>query len=565
VYLVSDRPVSLLSDVYLRTYPELSPIGAEFSVSTHAEGGVLPISFMYNNLPRDCAGEAAENLNCTSDFSGEYSIGSLVSDASGDHVRAGAVEWISTTSEVTVIETGLPYGTVWYLNVSDGPSYSSNTSELQFASNNGVYGYTLASENASFGPFPSQGSFTVENAPVGLTVTFGRVYPVVFAESGLWNGTSWSVITDGRLLQSTLPSMSLSLPNGSYTYSIPSLHGWTSSTNQGNYTLNGSGAAVPVAFHRFLFTVTFHGNGTLIYPPWTLYFNSTMWRNLLMTVQTEVPNGTYGYLAMGPSTYDVVGMPPYGAVTVHGMNVTLNFSLVPGPTNSLEVDPRGLYGNAQMCIQIGDTFCTSSWLFFQNLTPAIYPYEVLPVPGFHISPTHGNFDVRRHGVTAIVGFAAISYPLVFTEHGLRASTRWSVKLTPWGAFYTITKFGQGPRITFHVPDGTYNYSIPGVSGYYGISGGEVIVNAGGAVALSFRPVTYSITFVETGLPTGTWWSVHVGGWILSGTGSNMSFELRNGTYAFRIATIPGYSSSAAPNPVRVTGGSATVTVTFRPR
>ena len=73
---------------------------------------------------------------------------------------------------------------------------------------------------------------------------------------------------------------------------------------------------------------------------------------------------------------------------------------------------------------------------------------------------------------------------------------------------------------------------------------------------------YFVTFSEAGLPAGTLWSVTLGGSTESATNASMSFDELNGTYAYTVGAVAGYSSTPSSGNVTVAGSSPTVRVTF---
>jgi len=60
-------------------------------------------------------------------------------------------------------------------------------------------------------------------------------------------------------------------------------------------------------------------------------------------------------------------------------------------------------------------------------------------------------------------------------------------------------------------------------------------------SVSFGSVpTYSVTFTESGLPSGTQWSVTLNGITKYSTGENIAFTLINGTYTYNVNVPSGY-------------------------
>ncbi|MGC8630794.1 MAG: DUF7619 domain-containing protein, partial [Thermoplasmata archaeon] len=86
-----------------------------------------------------------------------------------------------TTYTITFTEAGLPSGTTWYVNLSNGQSYSSSSNTITFNEPNGTYSYTIASNNKEYAPTQYSGSFTVNGAPITESITFNLVtYKITF-------------------------------------------------------------------------------------------------------------------------------------------------------------------------------------------------------------------------------------------------------------------------------------------------------------------------------------------------------------------------------------------------
>ena len=73
---------------------------------------------------------------------------------------------------------------------------------------------------------------------------------------------------------------------------------------------------------------------------------------------------------------------------------------------------------------------------------------------------------------------------------------------------------------------------------------------------------YSVSFVESGLATGTPWSVLLRGVPLAGVGSTVVVQEPNGTYAFQVPNVTGYTVHPVSSFVSVAGSNVTIPVTF---
>src|SRR2546422_713045 len=153
------------------------------------------------------------------------------------------------------------------------------------------------------------------------------------------------------------------------------------------------------------------------------------------------------------------------------------------------------------------------------------------------------------------------FPVTFTETGLPAGTSWSVALNGPSKTSTTT------TITFYEPNGTYSYAVGGVPDYIAApaSGSVTLSGAPVGVTISFTSgtaVTYTVTFTGTGLPSGSSWSVTLGGDMMSSISGTIAFTKPNGTYTFSIGTVPGYSASPSSGTLTVNGRAVGVSISF---
>jgi len=125
---------------------------------------------------------------------------------------------------VSFVETGLPPGTIWYVNLSNGQSFKSMTNTITFTEPNGTYSYTITTENKNYAPSPSSGTFTVKGENVNITVTFSLItYTITFTENGLPSGTLWALTFNGVTSSSTSNSISYTVLAGTYSWNTTSI------------------------------------------------------------------------------------------------------------------------------------------------------------------------------------------------------------------------------------------------------------------------------------------------------------------------------------------------------
>ncbi len=159
-----------------------------------------------------------------------------------------------------------------------------------------------------------------------------------------------------------------------------------------------------------------------------------------------------------------------------------------------------------------------------------------------------------------------TYPVTFTESGLPNGTTWAV------TFNGTTESSTTNAITFSRPNGTYSYTIGTVSGYSASPSSGSITVSGNNIkqAITFTPTTtsaskYTVTFTESGLPTGTTWYVNItGGASYSSATGTITFSEPNGTYTYTVATgDKEYAPSPASGSFIVNGATPVkVAITF---
>jgi hypothetical protein len=86
--------------------------------------------------------------------------------------------------------------------------------------------------------------------------------------------------------------------------------------------------------------------------------------------------------------------------------------------------------------------------------------------------------------------------------------------------------------------------------------------SGNSFATSAVSTKYAVSFIESGLASGTSWSVTLNGSSNSSTTTHVNFYMVNGNYAYSVTKIAGYSNSPISGNVTVNGASQNVTVVF---
>ncbi|MCL4479883.1 MAG: hypothetical protein M1113_00110 [Candidatus Thermoplasmatota archaeon] len=152
---------------------------------------------------------------------------------------------------LTFQEKNLPPGITWGVNLVSGTgvTYSNNTtgSQVTFNLTNETYTYSIISQNKTWGN-STVGSVIINGQPVDVTVNFTEfVYTATFDESGIHN-TNWTLTVNGQTYQTNKTSINVTLPNGTYTYSVGNVSGYTVSPESGKFIVSGSSLTIRVTY-----------------------------------------------------------------------------------------------------------------------------------------------------------------------------------------------------------------------------------------------------------------------------------------------------------------------------
>ena len=219
---------------------------------------------------------------------------------------------------VSVVSSGLPPGTAFGLTLG-GSSYSISGNGYELPDRpNGTYDFAIT-PIAGYTTSAYRGTLTVDGASVELRVAWTQVvYPVTFTESGLPDGTAWSVVLDGSPVAADGPSVTVSEANGSIPYTIDVGITYEATPATGTVAVDGGPVGVPLSFTLRPGYIT----GTVDPPSATVLLDGQA-----VTVEDGVFNVS---VVPGSYTLEVIGT---GFATSFE-----NVSVGPGATTSVALD-----------------------------------------------------------------------------------------------------------------------------------------------------------------------------------------------------------------------------------
>jgi len=154
-----------------------------------------------------------------------------------------------TRYPVTFTESGLPAGTSWAVTLASVTSRSI-TASIVFDEPNGTGLAFNVTPVAGYVAAPKLGTVDVAGAAVPEPIDFSPYagFSLEFSETGLAGGTSWSVSVNSVAHSGSGTSISLLVANGSYSFTIGTVSGYTANATSGTLHIAGASKTFDVAF-----------------------------------------------------------------------------------------------------------------------------------------------------------------------------------------------------------------------------------------------------------------------------------------------------------------------------
>jgi YVTN family beta-propeller protein len=361
-------------------------LGWAVSVVAEVSGSVTPIL----GVPASPEDSVYDSVN------GEVYVADL---------QSGAVSILDDGSmhyPVTFYEEGLLNGTLWNVSVG-GLVLTTELRNLSFSLPNGTYPWSvipIAGYNAVWA-----GNMTILGSRAQVTVVFARItYSLTFQETGLPDGTRWTVVLGTSSSSSTTSSISFQEPNGSYSYTIGGIAGWAPSTSEGALLVTGRSVVQLVVWSERTFPVTFTEEGLPSGTEWWVNASDgSSGSSVTRTVSLRVANGTYTYsVATTNKTYSS----PAGLLTVFDGPVSVGVAFSRVVFSEVFVE-AGLPHGTNWTVTLNGTSKTgTAEIVFAGIPNATYSFSIEAVPGFTSRPSMGTIVVTGANGTETVTFSA---------------------------------------------------------------------------------------------------------------------------------------------------------------
>ncbi len=303
--------------------------------------------------------------------------------------------------------------------------------------------------------------------------------------------------------------------------------------------------------------ITFTENGLPSGISWSVTLNGTTESSTSNSITFQEPNGSYSYTV---GIYQGYSASPYsGTVTVNGGSQTVGITFTQ-VKYSVTFTETGLTSSTKWYVNITGQLSsgpipstiTSYSVYLANGT---YSYTVATGNKQYKPLSYsGSFTVNGAAISQSITFSEVTYSITFSGIGLPLGTSWSLTLNG------TTESSTNSTITFNEPNGSYPFQVLPPSGFSvsPLSGKLTVSGSNVSETLLFTPSmpkVYSIMFTESGLTSGTSWSISLNGTTLSSSNNTIEFTEPNGSYFYTIQTIPGYRTTDYSGSFKVNGNS----------
>ncbi|MEM4067534.1 MAG: hypothetical protein QXV17_11835 [Candidatus Micrarchaeaceae archaeon] len=274
---------------------------------------------------------------------------------------------------------------------------------------------------------------------------------------------------------------------------------------------------------------------------------------LIISPPNNVSSTNYNVsVLLGNKSYQLTGTTESGSPVEYILSGN-STSLEVTKTYSVTFTERGLPSGTSWSVTLNGVQGSS-------VSPAIIFYEPNGTYLYSINKEYGYSIFPQFGIVTVDG-SNVSIPITFThfiphhyykvsffENGLPSNTEWGIAIS--GHTYLSNK----STIYVTLQNGLYNFTVITVPGFIASpSSGELRVFYGPvSLTITFTPVNSTVEFLETGLPSGTIWSVTLNGITKQSTNSTVVFDVPYGTKLNYTINLPsGYWTVSSPSPLTV--------------
>jgi hypothetical protein len=231
-----------------------------------------------------------------------------------------------------------------------------------------------------------------------------NIYSSNFTETGLPPGTRWYVNLSGAgSYSSSSSTISVALPNGSYSYTVATMNKDYYNHTAGILTVNGAGQSINVTFNPYLYSVLFKESGLPQSTKWAIFYdNSTVNSTIGSQIGFRSINGTYSFWVQIVLGY--ASNVTYGSITVNGIAVTWDVSFSKAIDYTISFTETGLGSGSLWYLNLtnGQSENSTSSTIVYEMPNGTFGYHDSAGPRY--STVRGQVDVNGSDMNVFLNF-----------------------------------------------------------------------------------------------------------------------------------------------------------------
>lgn len=308
---------------------------------------------------------------------------------------------ILPTYAVVFNNLGLPSDYSWTVTFH-GKAVTSNSTSVTFYAPNGTHAYSVQKPSV-YSVTPNSGTVFVYGEGVTVDLTFTLIaYEITFTQSGLPDGSTWSVTLDGISNSSTASTISFMKENGTYAYSVSGPQYYSIHPETGSLLVYGGNMSQEIVFVYIQYAVTFEATGLPSGQNWTVQLDGSEYTSGSGIITVMMLNGTYSYTITAPENYSAT--PSSGEVIVNGEGTTLGIEISLN-TYAVTFMSDGLPAGTQWEVTFNGQSANSTGLSIAFEVPnGNYDFNVTSVSDYSSNITSGSVAVNGSDETVTIHF-----------------------------------------------------------------------------------------------------------------------------------------------------------------
>jgi len=356
---------------------------------------------------------------------------------------------------------------------------------------NGTYSYTC----------PAVTGYTAKNSSVSYTVNNANASAICYYDCTPYAVTAYYKYGSTNVQNASSLGTKC---NGSYSYTCPTIAGYSANSASVSYSVSNAAASVTCNYTPGTYTVTayYYKTGTT-----TAVKNSA-------SIGSK-SNGTYSYTCPSVTGYT-------------NNNATASYTVNNGNASAICYYDTPTYTVTAYYYKTGTTTAVKNPASLGSKANGTYSYTCPSVSGYSNNNSTASYTVSNAAASAICYYDCTPYAVTATYKS--------------GSTAIKTAASLGTKC-----NGTYSYSCPAITGYTAnnSSVSYTVSNAAATAACTYSAASYTVTayYYKTGTTTAVKAAASLG-------------TKTNGTYSYTCPTITGYTNNNATASYTVNNGNA---------